>query len=214
MLFSKLLRPIAAPKGLARCPELRKVLQPRDSLPRHACTRSFTRPSYEPWRKIGRGPHSTGSRQQQRVFHESFNTRRRQIFQRIEPHNARPLITPEQVRRLFASGQFRGLIILTAGGMTIFYFMNIETVPVSGRRRFNCFSDESAEQQGQLAYKQILNEEARRGRVLPRSDFRVRRVETVLRRLIDAGDLGTGQSDRKEGEGWTVHVIEDPSKCI
>ncbi|KAL5348737.1 metalloendopeptidase [Pseudogymnoascus australis] len=213
MLFSKFLRPIAAPKRLARCLELRKVLQPRDSLPRHACARSFTRPSFEPWRKIGRGPHSTGSRQQQRVFHESFNTRRRQIFQRIEPHNARPLITPEQVRRLFASGQFRGLIILTAGGMTIFYFMNIETVPVSGRRRFNCFSDESAEQQGQLAYKQILNEEARRGRVLPRSDFRVRRVETVLRRLIEAGDLGTGQSDRKEGEGWTVHVIEDPNQA-
>lgn len=98
--------------------------------------------------------------------------------------------------------------------MTIFYFMNIETVPVSGRRRFNCFSEESAEEQGQMMYKQILNEEARMGRVLPRSDYRVKMVEKVLVRLIEAGNLGTGQSDRKEGVGWTVHVIDDPSKCI
>ncbi|KFZ15450.1 hypothetical protein V502_05582 [Pseudogymnoascus sp. VKM F-4520 (FW-2644)] len=208
MLLSKLLRPIAAPNKFARCAELAEVLQPRGSLPPRANTRSFTRPSCEPWRKIGSGAHSTSSRHQQRAFHNSFSTRRR-----IDPHNARPLITPEQVRRLFASGQLRGLIILTAGGVTIFYFMNIETVPVSGRRRFNCFSEDSAEEQGQLVYKQILSEEARKGRVLPRSDIRVRRVENVLARLIEAGDLGTGQSDRKKGVGWTVHVIEDPNQA-
>lgn len=214
MLFSKLLRPIAAPTKFARCSELAEILQPRGSLPPRANARRFTRPSFEPWRNIRGGPRSTGSRQQQRAFHESFNTRRRQIFRRIEPHNARPLITPEQVRRLFASGQFRGLAILAAGGITIFYFMNIETVPVSGRRRFNCYSEGSAEEQGKLAYNQILSEESRRGRVLPKSDYRVKMVEKVLRRLIEAGDLGTGQSDKTKGEGWTVHVIDDPSKCI
>ncbi|OBT69223.1 hypothetical protein VE03_01845 [Pseudogymnoascus sp. 23342-1-I1] len=213
MLLSKLLRPIVAPSKFARCVELAEVLQPRISLPLRVNARGFTKPSCEPWRKIGSGPHSASRRQQQRAFHESPNARRRQIFQRIEPHNARPLITPEQLRRLFASGQFRGIIILTAGGMAIFYFMNIETVPVSGRRRFNCFSDETAELQGQLIYKQILNEEARRGRVLPSWDPRVKRVEKVLARLIEAGDLGTGQSDRKEGVGWTVHVIEDPNQA-
>lgn len=219
MVFSKLLRPIAAPSKFARCTELAEVLQPRGSLPR-ANARSFTRPSCEPWRKIESWPHSTSSRQQQRTFHNSFNSQRfdqrgrRQVFRRIEPHNAHPLLTPEQVRGFFASTRFRGIAILTAGGMTIFYFMNIETVPVSGRRRFNCFSEDSAEEQGKLAYNQILNEEARKGRVLPRSDPRVKRVETVLGRLIEAGDLGTGQSDRKEGVGWTVHVIEDPGKCI
>lgn len=65
-----------------------------------------------------------------------------------------------------------------------------------------------------MVYKQILNEEARMGRVLPRSDYRVKMVEKVLVRLIEAGNLGTGQSDRKEGVGWTVHVIDDPGKCI
>ncbi|KFZ11605.1 hypothetical protein V501_04654 [Pseudogymnoascus sp. VKM F-4519 (FW-2642)] len=213
MLFSKLLRPIAAPKKFAICAELAEVLQPRGSLLPRVNTRSFTRSRLEPWRNIRGGPLSTGSRQQQRAFHESFNTRRRQIFRRIEPHNARPLITPEQVRRLFASGQFRGFAILAAGGVTIFYFMNIETVPVSGRQRFNCYSEGSAEEQGRLAYNQILSEEARKGKVLPESDSRVKRVKTVLARLIEAGDLGTGQSDSKKGDGWTVHVIEDPHQA-
>lgn len=118
------------------------------------------------------------------------------------------------MRRLFASGQFRGIAILAAGGVAIFYFMNIETVPVSGRRRFNCYSEGSAEEQGRLAYNQILSEEARKGKVLPESDSRVKRVKKVLARLIEAGDLGTGQSDSRKGDGWTVHVIEDPRKYI
>ncbi|KFY13369.1 hypothetical protein V492_03322 [Pseudogymnoascus sp. VKM F-4246] len=215
MLLSKLLRPIGAPTKLTRFAELPEVLQPRSSLPPRATTRSFTRPSCEPWRKIGSGPRSTSSRQQQRPFHSSrqHNQPRRQIFQRIEPHNAQPLITPEQMRRIIGSTRFRGIAILTASGMVVFYFLNIETVPVSGRRRFNCFSEDSAEEQGLMAYKQILNEEARKGRVLPKSDPRVKRVETVLGRLIQAGDLGSGQTDKKEGMGWTVHVIEDAEQA-
>lgn len=85
-------------------------------------------------------------------------------------------------------------------------------MPVSGRRRFNCFSAESAEEQGDLAYKQILDEEMRMGRVLPRWDPRVRRVEKVLGRLIEGGGLGTGQSVNRPGVGWDVHVIDDPGK--
>jgi hypothetical protein len=83
---------------------------------------------------------------------------------------------------------------------------------VSGRRRFNCCREESAEEQGELAYRAIVEEEMRLGRVLSIWDPRVVRVERVLGRLIEGGSLGEGKSERRGGTGWEVHVIDDPGK--
>ena len=124
---------------------------------------------------------------------------------------------PQQYRRFagrspaygFAAGAFRrwsarptfyyevGGLGLAGGG---FYIVNLETVPVSGRRRFNIISPSLEESLAQGQQQQILQQY--RGAVLPEGDPRVQQVRRVLDRLIpQSGDL-------KEKE-WTVNVIED-----
>jgi len=66
-----------------------------------------------------------------------------------DPHkhqSARPLFIPGP-RNTRHSGVI--LVILGTSG-TIFYVSNIEEVPVTGRKRFNCFSQQSAEEQGEI----------------------------------------------------------------
>ncbi|KAF2420318.1 hypothetical protein EJ08DRAFT_665672 [Tothia fuscella] len=87
-----------------------------------------------------------------------------------------------------------GLSALTAG----FYTYNLETVPVSGRKRFNLIS---AEQEAEISKQQYgIIMEQYRGRILPGWDKRTRRVEGVLRRLVPRSGL--------EGLEWSVHVVE------
>lgn len=84
--------------------------------------------------------------------------------------------------------------------MAIFYFSNIEEVPITGRKRFNCYSKERAVQEGMLLYEMIMEDE--RGNILPDSDPRVIQVERVLSRLIPVSGMSDGN--------WEVHVIDDP----
>jgi metalloendopeptidase OMA1, mitochondrial len=81
-----------------------------------------------------------------------------------------------------------------------FYMYNLETVPVSGRRRFNIISSELESQLAQEQHDLIMQEF--RGRVLSEWDPRVRRVRKVLDRLIPA----SGLTDQK----WEVNVIDSP----
>jgi metalloendopeptidase OMA1, mitochondrial len=118
--------------------------------------------------------------------------------------NARPLLSPSA----FKSPSFKWIIALSIGGATIFYFTHIETVPVSGRKRFNCFSEESAEAQGEMAYRQILEQERRLGKILGEWDPRTRMVHRVMAKLIEGGDLGTGAAEGKP-VGWEINVIHD-----
>lgn len=132
-------------------------------------------------------------------------------FDHEKARNARPILTTHQVRNFFYSPRLRYGLIIVAGATVIFYYSNLETVPVSGRRRFNCFTAEQAEIEGQMAYKQILNEALRANALLPRWDPRVQRVEKVLERLIEGGNLGTGTVGQETG--WAVHVIDDPHQA-
>lgn len=100
--------------------------------------------------------------------------------------------------------------------MFVFYMTHLETVPVSGRTRFNCYSEEAAEEQGVIAYQQIVSQAAQAGALVPTWDPRVRRIQKVLNRLIDGGGLGTGKiGDDYAGRevGWEVHLIEDPHQA-
>lgn len=88
-----------------------------------------------------------------------------------------------------------------AGGLAggIFYISNLETVPVSGRRRFNIVSEALEKKTADQFYQQVLNQY--RGRILLTSDRRHQLVQRVLQRLIPFSGL--------ENEDWRIHVVQD-----
>lgn len=94
------------------------------------------------------------------------------------------------------------VFILAFGSAVVFYVSNLETVPVSGRRRFNCFSDESVEEEGQRMYSMIMDDAKQA--ILPDWDPRVRMVKRVMERLIPASGL--------EDVPWEVNVIQSNGK--
>lgn len=99
---------------------------------------------------------------------------------------------------------YRDIGIITAGGGTV-YVLNLEEVPVSGRRRFN-FIPASVEQSlGESTVAEIQQTYA--GRFLDDSDPRSRMVKRVLERLLPhAFEAGKGLSEM----AWEVHVIDSP----
>ncbi|KAI0005644.1 hypothetical protein F4779DRAFT_47931 [Xylariaceae sp. FL0662B] len=128
-----------------------------------------------------------------------------------DPHNdphyrlskAKPLATREQTRRFLRSPSLHTVIVLAVGGAVVFYFSNIQTVPVSGRRRFNCFSDEYVEAASEAQVKRLIWEVERQGgRFLSDWDPRTAMVKRVMRRLIPVSGMADAQ--------WEVVVIDDP----
>lgn len=112
--------------------------------------------------------------------------------------SAKPLITTEQLRRMAQRPQTKIIgAVLVAGGL-VFYVANIEEVPISGRKRFNCYSEESVEQEGQRMYAMIMQQNG--GAVLPAWDSRSKMVQRVMKRLIQAEGLGHVD--------WEVNVIQ------
>jgi len=91
---------------------------------------------------------------------------------------------------------------ITVAGAGVFYYANIETVPVSGRRRFNCVSPQleqaTAEQSLQGVMQQFGN------RILPPSHPSSRLVNRVMSRLIPVSGLAEQE--------WEVRVIDDPEQ--
>lgn len=97
---------------------------------------------------------------------------------------------------------YRNPILVVGGGGTVFYVANLETVPVTGRRRFNVVSPETEKQLSQGAYQEILAQFE--GRILPSNHRHTEIVAKVAERLIPHSGL--------QGEEWRVHVIDDKSQ--
>lgn len=89
-----------------------------------------------------------------------------------------------------------------AGVVGAVYVANLETVPVSGRRRFNIISAEQEAQLAQQQYEVMMQEFG--PRILPGYDSRVRQVRKVLSRLIPVSGL--------EDLDWQVHVVDSPEQ--
>ena len=83
-----------------------------------------------------------------------------------------------------------------------FYIYNLETVPVSGRRRFNIIGAKTEEELGKQQYEQILSQF--RGQLVSDWDPRVRMVRRVMDRLIPVSGL--------PDQEWEIHVIESQEK--
>lgn len=93
--------------------------------------------------------------------------------------------------------------VATLGGFVGgFYLYNLETVPVSGRRRFNIISPKTEEELGKQQYQQILAQF--RGQLVNDWDPRVRMVRRVMNRLIPVSDLPSQE--------WEIHVIESEER--
>lgn len=83
-----------------------------------------------------------------------------------------------------------------------FYLYNLETVPASGRRRFNIISAKTEEELGKQQYEQILSQF--RGQLVSDWDPRVRMVRRVMDRLIPVSGL--------PDQEWAIHVIESQER--
>ncbi|KAI6092314.1 hypothetical protein F4821DRAFT_160688 [Hypoxylon rubiginosum] len=124
-----------------------------------------------------------------------------------DPHyqlsQAQPLITSGRLRKIVRSPSTHTVIVLSVLGAVAFYFSNIQTVPVSGRRRFNCFSDETVEATSDAQVKRIIYEVERSGaRFLDDWDPRMAMVKRVMKRLIPVSGM--------ENAKWEITVIDDP----
>ncbi|KAI0530034.1 peptidase family M48-domain-containing protein [Xylaria digitata] len=117
---------------------------------------------------------------------------------------AKPLITSEGLSKFLRSPSLYTIIIVSMGGAVAFYFANIQTVPVSGRQRFNCYSEAKVKATGDAQARRIEWEVERAGgRFLDDWDWRTRLVKKVMRRLIPVSGM--------EDSEWEVRVIDDPS---
>ncbi|KAI8963691.1 hypothetical protein F5Y11DRAFT_318332 [Daldinia sp. FL1419] len=124
-----------------------------------------------------------------------------------DPHyrlsQAQPLITSDRLKRVARSPSLHTVIALSVAGAVVFYFSNIQTVPVSGRRRFNCFSEESVEAASEAQVKRLIWEVERSGgRFLSDWDPRMIMVKRVMRKLIPVSGM--------EDCNWEIRVIDDP----
>lgn len=109
-------------------------------------------------------------------------------------------------KRTMRSTSTQTIMLIAAVGALLFYFTHLEVVPVSGRRRFNCFSENSMKMLGEMQYEQLMEEARAQGqRFLPDYDPRTIVVRNVMSRLIPV----SGMPD-KPGD-WEIVVIDDPA---
>lgn len=94
------------------------------------------------------------------------------------------------------------LVVGAAGGGV--YVLNLEQVPITGRRRFNIVGPDLEKQIAQGGgYDEIIQQY--RGKILPDSHPVTRVVAKVVERLLPA-------TQGLAGDEWKVHVIDDPEQ--
>lgn len=170
-----------------------------------ASPRAIPRASFSPLPRANTFPrrHQSGwqyppppPRRPQKVVHYRYNP--------DEISRARPLLTSDQIFNAARSPSTKWILLFSSGSAGLFYVSNLEEVPVSGRKRFNCYSDETVEAEGEKMYQMIMQENGRS--ILPDWDSRTKQVRRVMARLIPASGL--------EDVDWEVHVINSPGMSL
>jgi len=110
-------------------------------------------------------------------------------FDPSQIQHARPLFDSNRLFDKLKHRNTKWILVFVVGGSGAYYITHIEEVPVSGRRRFMCFSEESVEKEAGLSYQRIMDDARRQGSILPEWDARSRKVKRVMDRLITAGNL-------------------------
>lgn len=120
---------------------------------------------------------------------------------------ARPLFGGRSAHQILVAPRTRTVAAVAAALALFFYWWNLEVVPVSGRRRFNCYSSASTRELSDTQYRHFLYEMERNGqRFLHPSDPRVRMVQRVMARLVPVADAGAPADEADEE--WWVRVID------
>lgn len=132
--------------------------------------------------------------------------------QNDNPHerlrNARPLVPNAIAGRFTSAGRSRNqraLVVASVVAAIAFYLYNSQTVPVTGRRRFNFLSDALVARAYARGADAIINQvEEQGGRFLSDWDPRTMMVKRVMKRLIPV----SGMTDLD----WEIRVISDNRK--
>lgn len=148
-------------------------------------------------------------RQAQR-YSGSYRQAAREDMAREKLRSARPLVFMPSVLsgrgarwvRWLEGLDTRWFVAGCVGGAVLFYVANTQTVPVTGRRRFNVVGDGLMSWLGGRTADEVVREVEDQGaRFLPERDWRARMVRRVMARLVPV----SGMADRD----WTVRVIDD-----
>ncbi|KAG8168915.1 hypothetical protein KVR01_001664 [Diaporthe batatas] len=116
--------------------------------------------------------------------------------------NAKPLFRGN-ARTIIRSPRTHTVVVVSIALALAFYWYNIEVVPVSGRRRFNCYSEATVQDMSDMQYKRLIYDMERSGaRFLGDWDPRTLMVRRVMARLIPVSGVD-------DGTKWEVHVIDD-----
>lgn len=121
--------------------------------------------------------------------------------------NAKPLFRGN-AKTVLRSPRTHTVVAVSIALAVAFYYYNLEVVPVSGRKRFNCYSENTVRQMSDMQYKRLIYEMERSGtRFLGDWDPRTLMVRRVMSRLIPVSGVDEGE----DGVSWEVHVIDDRS---
>lgn len=121
--------------------------------------------------------------------------------------SAKPLIKGN-AKTILRSPRTHTVVVVSIALAVGFYFYNLEVVPVSGRRRFNCYSENTVLKMSDMQYRGLMYDMERSGaRFLGDWDPRTLMVRRVMSRLIPV----SGVVDGEDGTAWEVHVIDDRS---
>jgi hypothetical protein len=122
--------------------------------------------------------------------------------------NAKPLVPNALAGKFTSAGtgrKSRALVVVSVVAAVTFYLYNSQTVPVTGRRRFNFLSDALVAQAYSRAADAIVRQvEEQGGHFLSDWDPRTMIVQRVMKRLIPV----SGMDDLQ----WEVRVIADSRK--
>jgi len=94
---------------------------------------------------------------------------------------------------------YRNRLLAGAGAFGAFYWYNLETVELTGRRRFNLLSPEQELAFAEENYRTTLNTYG--SKILPKNHPYTVLVDQVLQRLIPYAPISNAD--------WKVHVIQD-----
>ena len=92
--------------------------------------------------------------------------------------------------------------MVVVGGAGVFYYVNLETVPITGRKRFNVFGPDFENSISEQQFQQVLRQYGRN--VLPPNHPYSQLARRVVARLAPYSGLAN--------QKWDIRVINEPNE--